>query len=233
MKIEKWKQDLVKDIRLLDDRDFLDWPGDGNFDSIIPSMQNWQSKYNQIYKKTRVYDFSEPHHEILRYILKTNDIKTILEIGVADVKGGKEDPLWKNTSTCTIIDNKDKDCVYLGIDWGPREFVNDPENNVHHLNSDSRDIDKVKNYMTQLGIGEIDLLILDGHHSINNVLAEWEYTQWLSRYGIVVFHDTNYHPGPHLFINNLDTTKWNVTPDASALANIHTVDWGIGVAWRR
>jgi hypothetical protein len=45
---------------------------------------------------------------------------------------------------------------------------------------------------------------------------------------MVGFHDTQWHPGPKLFMEALDTNKWNVIPNA---VTDNERDWGIGFAW--
>ena len=42
---------------------------------------------------------------------------------------------------------------------------------------------------------------------INQVLADWEYTNLLADGGIVGFHDTSCHPGPYNFIKALDNSS--------------------------
>jgi predicted O-methyltransferase YrrM len=215
----KWEQDLVKDIRLHDYRDDLDWPlenGNFVFEGELPFFNRWRQKH----------DFSRHNQRALETIFSTKcpNARCILEIGVS------RDTNKSATSTSIFLENKRKNCVYLGVDIESKTYLNRPKENVHTLISDSGKIDFVMDHLRSLGVEQIDFLMIDGWHSINQVLAEWEYTKWLSPNGIVGFHDTAYHPGPHRFVNNIDTTKWAVIPNACAEIE---QDYGIGFAWRR
>lgn len=215
----KWEQDLVKDIRLGDYRDDLDWPlsdGEFVFEGELPQFTRWRQKH----------DFSHYNQEELEKIfkLKTAGARSILEIGVS------RDARKTATSTSIFLDNKRKDCVYLGVDIESKTYLDSPKNNVNTLICGSEKVDFVMDHLRSLGVNSIDFLMIDGWHSINQVLTEWEYTRWLSPHGVVAFHDTAYHPGPNRFVNNLDVTKWCVIPNACAY---EPNDYGIGFAWQR
>jgi predicted O-methyltransferase YrrM len=74
---------------------------------------------------------------------------------------------------------------------------------------------------------KFDFIFIDGWHSINQVLRDWEYTNLLSDNGVVGFHDVSCHPGPKAFINALDATKWEI------LKNCCPKDWGVAFARKR
>jgi len=156
-------------------------------------------------------EFTECNCNELREALrKMKRCKSILEIGVD-----------RNniSSTKTLLSLKDKDCVYIGIDIRDCSYLNDPENNSFFMQERSENIETVKNFINSKGISELDFIFIDGWHSINQVLKEWEYTSMLSQNGIVGFHDTNNHPGPTLFVDNLNN-DWIVEKKC-----FH--DWGI------
>jgi predicted O-methyltransferase YrrM len=75
-----------------------------------------------------------------------------------------------------------------------------------------------------VNVSEFDFIFIDGWHSINQVLADWEYTNILGPEGIVGLHDTAYHPGPKYFLEGLDADKWDIVKNAVDNAK----DWGIG-----
>ena len=60
------------------------------------------------------------------------------------------------------------------------------------------------------GEDSFDFIFIDGWHSINQVLDDWKFTEFLAEGGIVGFHDTNTHPGPMLFVDNLNPDKYIV-----------------------
>lgn len=217
----KWEEDLVKDIRLHDERDDFDYPLGNNkqsfvFYNVLPDFPRWQS----------VHDFSKHNQNSLReyFVEKAKNAKCVVEIGVS------RDSNKEETSTNILLRNKPKDCVYLGVDLQPKTYLDNDAENVHTIVANSSDTETVMQKLNSLGVEEIDFLMIDGWHSINQVLDDWEYTKWLSKDGVVAFHDTAYHPGPYLFINNLDTEKWEVVPNT---CKEHIFDFGIGFAWRK
>jgi hypothetical protein len=196
----KWTQDLTHDIRTMtgyDDVDGADNPYGGARG-----------------------EFTEENRQALtEHFLKVRDnCSAILEIGVC-----RNDDL---SSTHCFLKNKKQETIYLGIDIDDKSFLDNKEQNIFTLKNTSMDLPGNFNVMQQLGIKQFDFIFIDGWHSINNVMTEWEYTQLLGPNGIVGFHDTNYHPGPNRFVNALNTDKWHVVkacPD----------DYGISFAWRK
>lgn len=179
----RWEDALIEDIRFHDERDDRDWP----FELVFFPEE----------------EFSQCNREHLATELKQASPKTILEIGVArnDAK----------SSSIVFIEKKDRDTAYIGVDIDDKSFLNDVANNVYTMRIDSSQIDLVMDRVELLtGRKEIDFLFIDGLHSINQVLLEWEYTRYLSAGGVVGFHDTNKHPGPSRFINALDKNKFDI-----------------------
>jgi predicted O-methyltransferase YrrM len=131
------------------------------------------------------------------------------------------------SSTHTIIKNVPSDGVYLGVDLDDKTFLNDASKGIHTIKTSSSNYDEVVNRLTSLGVKTLDFIFIDGWHSINQVLKDWEYTKLLSDGGVVGFHDTRLHPGPHYFINNLNRDKWEVH------SNLCPNDWGLGYCRRK
>ncbi len=73
---------------------------------------------------------------------------------------------------------------------------------------------------------ERDFVFIDGWHSINQILQDWEYTKLLAPGGVVGIHDTTGHPGPWFLINNLNPSRWQVEP------NLCPDDYGLGYCRR-
>ena len=78
-----------------------------------------------------------------------------------------------------------------------------------------------------MGVEKFDFIFIDGDHSVNQVLRDWEYSNLLNDGGIVGFHDTSHHTGPYLFIKNLNTDIWDVVENACPQ------DYGIGFATKK
>jgi len=216
----QWSNDLTKDIRFGDHRDDMDW-NDGSF----PEVDTWS-----IHVQHPVTGVGQTQSEcnidnLLKYFNSIkNDCKCIVEIGV-DCNGSPTDM----TSTKKLLLEKHPDTVYIGVDIEDKSYLNDEINNIFTIKIDSSNIDGVMEFVRSKNIESIDFLFIDGWHSINQVLKEWEYTKWLSPNGIVGFHDTAVHPGPAMFLKYLDRNIWNVDLPCQHMRN----DFGIGFTWKK
>jgi hypothetical protein len=201
----KWRQDLIKDIRFNDHRDNAD-----HGRSFI--VRETKSKYPHD-------EFTECNRNALteKFLKVRDNCKAILEIGVARNK--------EKSSAYVFLNNKLESTKYVGIDIEDKSFLNDASKNIYTIKNSSSNIDENMVKIRELGVEQFDFILIDGWHSVNQVLLDWEYTSWLSPNGIVAFHDTSEHPGPFLFVRNLNTDKWNVE------INVCPEDWGIGFAW--
>ena len=74
---------------------------------------------------------------------------------------------------------------------------------------------------------KLSILFIDGWHSLNAVINDWQYVDMLSDNGIVVFHDTNYHPGPTIFVEAIDGKMFRVEKYFESQD-----DYGVSVAYR-
>lgn len=169
-------------------------------------------------------DFSANNRKYLKeHLLKVPNLRCIVEIGV------ENNPDKQLTSTATILANKG-DAAYFGVDILDRKHLDNEEDKVYTIQTSSLNVDEVMKLVRSKGYEEIDFLFIDGWHSINMCEAEWNlYTPFLSKNGIVGFHDTNHHPGPRWLLENIDSTVWKLTNFPSD----ETKDFGIGFAWRR
>jgi len=82
-------------------------------------------------------------------------------------------------------------------------------------------------FIKSIGIKEFGFIFIDGWHSINQCLDDWEYTNILQSDGVVGFHDTSCHPGPAAFVKALNKDMWEVEE------NLTPEDYGIGFAWQK
>jgi len=148
--------------------------------------------------------------------------KVIVEIGVSRVTYNQT---YDQTSTSIFLRHKNPETIYLGIDIDDKTFLQGFERNVFTLQSKSEYYERVKAKLDALKITQIDFLFIDGWHSINQVIDELWYVDFMKPGGVIGFHDTNYHPGPTRIIKNLNPNIFEVTqyceqPD----------DWGVGFA---
>lgn len=214
----KWKQDLKYDIRTntpWDDKDgdVRIMRGENNPFSLLGG---WQ-------------ETSELSREVLkdRFTKVLNNCSAILEIGIS--RNGDK------SFTQIFLKNKKRETCYIGIDIDDKSYLVNQENNVYTIRNSSSNVMENKKWILEifekcnLKRKKFDFIFIDGWHSINQMLLDWEYTDLLSENGIVGFHDTAYHPGPKEFVKALNTDIWFVEKNA-----IHNpADWGIGFAWKK
>ena len=204
----KWKTDLVKNPKFGDHRDDLD----DAFGEFTLFARN----------KTECYaEFSDANHRALQFAIDlcTPKAKTFLEIGVC--RNGSK------SSTHTILRNLPDGGVYLGVDIEDKTFLDNSSKGIHTIKTSSSNYSEVVDRLKILGVEQLDFIFIDGWHSINQVLADWEYSNLLSEGGVVGFHDTTSHPGPHTFLKNLNTELWTVQP------NLCPKDHGLGYCMRK
>ena len=199
------KTDFLKDFRTGTRYDDQDSP------TQWPPANHWDGR-----------EFSDCNQLALREKVRQVNPSVIVEIGVARLETSR----YNHTSTAVFLNEKRDDCHYIGIDTGDRRFIEGMKPNVKTIRCNSSDWGRITLTMGKMGIQEIDFLFIDGWHSINQVLAEWRLTEYLSPGGMVGLHDVNYHPGPRHLIENLNPERWNVEtlcPD----------DWGIAFVTKK
>lgn len=204
----KWETDLVKDIRTFTDFD--------DQDGGVPHPLGYGSARGEGGEYIYPIEVTDCNRiSLLQNFMKVRDnCKAILEIGI-----GRNS---KDSFAYVFFNSKKKDTVYIGLDIEDRTFLDDRENNIHTLLVDSSDYEENVKKFKELGVEKFDFIFIDGWHSINQVLKDWEYSNLLSDDGIIGFHDTSCHPGPYNFIRALDPDKWNIE------ANMCPNDWGVG-----
>jgi len=204
----KWKDDLKYDIRTHTKKD--------NIDDCV----TYGTPYVEKLKIPNPYqEFSQCNHENLTKAINSCGVvpRYFLEIGV-NRNGSK-------SSTQTIFRSLPPDGIYLGVDLDDRSYLNDQSRGIYTIKTNSSNFDLVISTLKQLNVPFLDFILIDGWHSINQVLDDWEYTRFLAPHGVVAFHDTTSHPGPNAFINALNTDKWEV------IANTCINDFGFGYCY--
>ena len=144
----------------------------------------------------------------------------IVEIGVS--RNGPR------SFTNTILNNKPDDIVYLGIDIDDKSNLNNNDKNIYTIQTNSINQSVVREYMDKINLKQISLLFIDGNHSVNAVVNDWKYSDLLSDNGVVIFHDSNYHPGPSVFLNCIDPKLFRVEKYFTTIAD----DYGMAVAFK-
>ncbi len=93
---------------------------------------------------------------------------------------------------------------YLGVDINDKSHLDDPKNHIFTIQCNSYDQVKVRKRLNDLGIWTLDMLIIDGWHSVTMTVNDWKYADLVRRSGVVLLHDTNYHPGPRALYDAVD-----------------------------
>lgn len=128
-------------------------------------------------------------------------IRCIVEIGVDRSPN-------ELTYSQILMMKKRLETIYLGVDIDDRSRLNNPEQNIYTVQTDSAAHEKVYAKMNQLGIDEIDFLFIDGYHSIYQAIEDWKYVERLSEHGLVVMHDVRAHPGPYAVFEAIDESMF-------------------------
>jgi hypothetical protein len=206
----KWEQDLVRDIRRNDGTDDRDLPDRCFAEPGWPNGNDWKTN-------------SDADQAALkeRFLAVKDKCKAILEIGIS-----REGP---DSFTNIFIQNKNPDTIYIGIDTDNKTYLDNTDNKVYTIQTSSSNYEQCVQFFKERGVTEFDFIFIDGWHSVNQVLLDWEYTNLLGQNGVVGFHDTQWHPGPKLFVEALDTNKWDVEKQVVPEER----DWGIGFARRK
>lgn len=165
------------------------------------------------------------HLDLLRSAISINTM-CILEIGVNHY------PKPLTSTTTTIIETKQSNCIYLGIDIVDKSFIDNPSQNVHTLQISSNHRDKIRTKLLDLGAPTIDLLMIDGDHSINSTVNDWCFTEFLSESGVVIIHDTNVHIGPRSVFDAIDTTLFEKRRIGTEVVDGKFVDYGMCIIRR-
>ncbi len=206
------KNDLVEEIRTFSEVD----------DQEL-NLDIFKKKYGVNMSLSVTKEFSDCNKsQLIRQFKKVAPhAKAILEIGVHR-NGG-------DSSTWCFLNYKNKDTYYFGVDIVDKSFLDDKENNIYTIKENSSNTDKIMDIIKSTGVEKFDFIFIDGYHSINQVLDDWKFTEYLAEGGIVGFHDTNMHTGSMLFVDYLNTDKYNVEKSCKTWL----VDWGIAFVSRK
>lgn len=138
--------------------------------------------------------------------------RCIVEIGVnvGDKKGNVDvfHPRWPSF-TSSLVTSKHDDVAYVGIDIDDKSYMDDAAKGIFTIACDSRNREAVHAFLDSLGIETIDLLLIDGYHSLNVMLNDWMFASRLDDDGVVLIHDTM-HPGPWIVSRIIDREMFDV-----------------------
>lgn len=107
-----------------------------------------------------------------------------------------------------IMDQRPRFSYYMGIDIEDKSYLNDAAANTWTMQISSAERGAIADRLRELGIGDLDLIMIDGWHSVNMCVNDWQFTQRLSDHGVVILHDTNTHPGCVALYEAVDESLW-------------------------
>jgi len=176
--------------------------------NYLPTLEPNISDNCDCFKNYRSFRDGESDNSLKVLELVTEVVQkapmNILEIGVS-----LYDREW--TMSNRLTGYKDYNSKYVGIDTQNREHVKNWGTNSYFYQINSREFDIVKCRLNQLlGIYSLGLLVIDGDHSLNGILADWKYVELLDKKGYILIHDSNTHPGPIALIEAIDRKIFNV-----------------------
>lgn len=144
----------------------------------------------------------------------------VLEIGVALYAPEK-------SFTPRLIAGLTKSGRYLGVDVADRGAVTRLDPRAHFLQASSFDQAAVRGRLAELGMDGLDLLLIDGCHSVAACLNDWRYAELVKVGGLVLIHDTNSHPGPIALVAAVDRDAFAVSEPLAGAA-----DYGLAICRR-
>jgi hypothetical protein len=197
----KWEKDLIRDIRTHSPYDNVD-----HAPYVFAPFEISECNASAVYQK---------------FMSVRDRCRAILEIGV-DNNNDK-------SITRILLDNKLENTIYVGLDIKDKTYLNDQNKNIYTIQNDSLQYQDNLEKIRSFGVDQFDFIFIDGWHSINHMLGDWEYTNLLSSFGIVGIHDVRLHPGPSYFIKSLNQEIWNVEENVCPTGE----DYGVGFVQKK
>jgi len=191
------------------------------FPSLEPHCSNDQDAPNWGWPDGDV-EISDCNLAVVADVLKKlgTSCDNIMEIGVHR----NED----RSITKILMDNKPVGCKYLGVDIDDKSHLDNAALNIATIKANSHNKVAVRQKLRQLRMDKIDLLMIDGWHSVHTCVNDWGYVDLLSAHSAVILHDTNAHPGCIALYNAVDETLFDKFRYC-----IESSDMGISVFWHK
>lgn len=145
---------------------------------------------------------------------------TILEIGVHRNQG--------RSITNILMDNKPNTAKYIGVDIDDKSFLDNANSHIYTIKSNSHDQRKIRAFLNHHNVNKIDVLMIDGWHSVNTCINDWCYADMLSAHGCVILHDTNAHPGCIALYHAVDEKLFDKSRYCTSMD-----DMGIATFWHK
>jgi Cephalosporin hydroxylase len=170
------------------------------FPSLEPEISNDQDQ--PAFGWVSSEEISDDNLRVMRDVVSSlgADLHAAMEIGVN--RNGER------SMSRVIMDDRPAGSFYLGIDIEDKSYLNDPSTNTHTLQCSSGEQAVIRTLLKAMRIEQLDLLMIDGWHSVNMTVNDWRYAELVRPGGYVVLHDTNSHPGCVATFEAVDEALW-------------------------
>ena len=171
------------------------------FPDLEPQVDNDQDE--PPFGWTGLQEISDGNREIVRQAVEHlgANLTSAMEIGV--------DRSNAASMSRIIMEGRPAGSFYLGVDINDKSYLNNAEANTWTLQCNSHDQTTIRDFLSLRGITQLDLLFIDGWHSVNTCVNDWRYTDLIRPGGIVLLHDSNSHPGCAALFDAVDDTVYD------------------------
>lgn len=171
------------------------------FPDLEPEVDNNQD--GPPFGWTAIQEISECNREIVKQAVEHlgTDLRAAMEIGV--------DRSNERSMSRIIMEQRPTGSFYLGIDINDKSYLNNAEDNTWTLQCNSHDQTTIRDFLASQNITQLDLLFIDGWHSVNTCVNDWRYTDLIRPGGIVLLHDSNGHPGCAALFDAVDDALYD------------------------
>jgi hypothetical protein len=171
--------------------------------SFIPQIEGLNNDEDwSFFTKPCSKEVSDNDFNLVKSVTKKYMTHGVMEIGISRNGYG--------SFTQAMLENKPDNIKYVGVDVDDKSYLNNESKNIFTIRENSFNQKQVREFISNLGIDKISILFIDGWHSVNACINDWMYSDLLSENGIIIFHDTNYHPGPRVIIEYIDKFKYKI-----------------------
>lgn len=140
---------------------------------------------------------------LLETALENSKGGNVLEIGVA------RNPDFSRCFTSVFFKYPEK-FKYLGVDIEDRSHIKQHNPKANFIQTDSSNFYAIRQKMVSCEMGRLEVLLIDGWHSMNAVIKDWHYAKLVQKGGVVILHDTNHHPGPKVLLECIDPNIFKI-----------------------
>lgn len=170
--------------------------------NYLPQLSDHDNNADWLFfTKTCQEEISNDNYNLVLNLSSKYFDKGILEIGVN-----------RNNRSFThaILDKKPDHIKYLGVDIEDKSSINNAKKNIFTLKENSFNQTAIRNFLKEINLNHLSFILIDGWHSLNACINDWQYADLLAENGVVVFHDTNSHPGPAIFLDAINPDIFRV-----------------------